>query len=291
MKYSLVIFLVFLTAVGGYAQRLVPFKSDSTWGYKDEADTIRIAPQFQYAARFIGGSAVVAKGGKLGAIGTDGRLLVPCKYEYLQPLDTTEYLFGFRAKYYGEHFMGVLSNANNIKIPAEYNGINKQNNSYIVSINKDSIIGESSIGDIRSMKSLYGLFNINGKLLLPCKYNYIRWHNDSLLVLTKGDKNALFDKNGEQLSGFDYMVFGNFIEGVAKARIGNKYGFIYPNGKLVVPVIFDSCANFANGYALVGNNKKWGAINKQGSIVVKLQYTYEMANAKVKKLPKVRQLK
>ncbi len=64
------------------------------------------------------------------------------------------------------------------------------------------------------------------------------------------------------------MVFGKFIEGIAKARIGNKFGFIYPTGKIAIPVEFDYCEEFSNGYALIKQQEKWGAINKEGKIVV-----------------------
>ncbi|MEJ7672768.1 MAG: WG repeat-containing protein [Chitinophagaceae bacterium] len=82
-------------------------------------------------------------------------------------------------------------------------------------------MGKNSFGDVRSVKFYYGLFDINGKVLIPCKYDYLSWVNDSLLVLTTGGlgtNQALFNKKGKQLTGFEYMVFGKFLEGSCKSK-------------------------------------------------------------------------
>lgn len=248
-----------------------PFRIDTLWGYKDKQGNIKIEPQFQYATKFVGDIAVVAKDQKVGAIDKFNHLIIPFRYEFLRSLDTIDFLFGHKAKYFGEVYMGVMTRDEKVKIPAEYNYISKYNNSYIVTKNVDSLMGKSSVGDVRSVKNFYGLFDINGNVLIPCKYDYISWVNDSLLVLTVGGlgtSNALFNKNGVQLTGFEYMVFGKFLEGVAKARIGDKFGFIYPTGKVAIPVMFDYCEDFNNGYALIKQGDKWGAINKKGEIII-----------------------
>ncbi len=273
---------------------MLPFRVDSLWGYKDKQGVVKIEPQYQYASKFTGGFAIVAKTEKLGAIDKSNNLIVPFNYEYLRPLDTLEFLFGYRGKYFGEHNIGVMTKDETVKIPAEYSYISKYNNTYKVTKNKDSVIGKSSIGDVRSVTRTHGLYDSNGKVLIPCKYHGISWATDGVLVVdssfaTDGGKyistnSALFTDKGEQLTGFDYMVFGKFIEGIAKARIGNKFGFIYTTGKIAIPVDFDYCEEFNNGYALIKQQNKWGAINKNGKIVVKPIFTYELAKQTLKKM-------
>ncbi len=284
MKYILMTLLAMLIFLDCHSQDLYPFREATLWGYRDNQGVVKVEPQFQYASKFRYGVAIVAKNDSLGAIDNNGKVVIPYKYQYLQPLDSSEFLFGYRAKYFGEYFMGVMSKDEKVKVPAEYRHITKYNNTYIVTITQDSIIGKGPVGDVRTSKSFHGLVDSNGKFLIPCEYSYLKWINDSLLVVTQGSagtSQALFNKKGEQLTGFEYMVFGDFIEGVAKARIGDKFGFIHPSGKVAIPVHFDYCEDFSGGYALIKQQEKWGAIDKSGKVVVKPIYKYEEVKAEL----------
>ncbi|MEJ7822903.1 MAG: WG repeat-containing protein [Chitinophagaceae bacterium] len=292
MKFIIGIILATFTFLNGKAQDLLPFRADTLWGYRDKQGVVKIEPQFQYATKFTGDIAIVAKNDRLGAIDKNNCLIVPFRYEFLSPLDTAEFLFGYQAKYFGEHIMGVMTKDEKIKIPAEYNYISKYKNTYTVTKDKDSIIGKSSIGDVRSITRNYGLLGSDGKVLIPSRYHSIRWINDSLVVvdssyLTDDKKylkinSALFTNIGEQLTGFDYMVLGKFIEGVAKARIDNKFGFIYPTGKVAIPIEFEYCEDFINGYALIKQGEKWGAINKNGKIIIEPFKDYQEVKTELK---------
>ena len=293
MKHITCIIISFLTFLNCKSQDLLPFRVDTLWGYKDKQGVIKIQPQFQYASKFKIDIAVVAKNEKFGAIDKSNNLIIPFHYEYLRQLDTAEFLFGYRAKYFGEYIMGVLTKDEKIKIPAAYSHISKYRNTYTVTKNYDSIIGKSSIGDVRSVARKYGLFDNDGKLLVPCKFNSISWLNDTLimvdsLLLSVDGKYltpnyALFNINGKQLTEFKYMVFGKFTEGVAKARIDNKFGFIFPNGKVAIPIKFDYCEDFKNGYALIKQGDNWGAINKKGKIKIKSTKQFQEVEAAIKK--------
>ena len=93
---------------------------------------------------------------------------------------------------------------------------------------------------------------------------------------------ALFNINGKQLTEFKYMVFGKFAEGLAKVRIDNKFGFIFPNGKVAIPIKFDYCEDFKNGYALFKQGENWGAINKNGKIKIKPTRQYQEVTEELK---------
>lgn len=292
MKHIIWTLLLSLVFCHCYSQDLVPFRIDTVWGYKDKQGDVKIEPQFQYATKFLGGVAIVAKNDKLGAIDINNDQIVPFRYEYLQHLDSVEFLFGYRAKYFGEYIIGVMTKDETVKIPAEYSYISKYNNTYLVTKNKDSIIGKNAIGDIRSVRRIDGLYNSDGKVILPCKYHRIRWATENVLVVDSAftidngmyisTHSALFTDKGKQLTGFDYIVFGKFIDGIAKARIGDKYGFIYPTGKIAIPIVFDYCEEFNNGYALFKQQDKWGAINKDGKIIIEPKFPYEEVKTTLK---------
>jgi len=277
MKHITWRLLITIIVLDCKSQDLKPFRVDKLWGYKDNQGHVKIEPQYQYATKFVLDMAIVAKNDTLGAIDSNNNLIIPFKYQYLRPLDTTEFLFGQRAIYYGEYNIGVITRNQVVKVNPEYRFISKYNSSYTVTKQEDSLLEKSPTGDVRSMKLLYGLLDINGKVLIPCKYDYLNWLNDSLIVLTTGGKatsQALFNKSGHQLTGFVYMVIDKFHEGIAKARVGDKFGFIYPNGKIAIPITFEYCEVFKNGYALILEKGKWGAIDKQGKIIIRTNYTH-----------------
>lgn len=274
------------------AQGIVPFQSDTLWGYKSSNGLVIIEPQYQYATKFFENIAIVAIDNKFGAIDRKNKIIIPINYDFLRPIDSVDFLFGTRAKYFGEYLMGVITRDEKIKIPAEYSHISKQGNTYSVTKNTDSIIEKSDLGDIRSIKSVYGLLDSNGSTLIPCKFNNISWLNDTLLMVDSSTpspdgkflipNNALFNINGKQLTEFKYMVFGQFTEGLAKARIGNKFGFIYPNGEVAIPISFDYCEDFKNGYAMIEQKDKWGAIDKSGKVIIEPKYDYQFVKATLK---------
>jgi hypothetical protein len=278
MKYILSILLLTLVLLNCRSQDLVPFHVDTRWGYRDRQGTVKIQPQYQYARKFTGDIAIVAKNGKLGAIDKNNKEIISFCYEYLQCLDASEFLFGYRTKYIGNHIVGVMTKDEKVKIPAAYNSIEKYGNVYIVVKNKDSVIEKYGVYDVRAASYTYGLLDNNGDVVIPCKYDYVKLLTDTLVdvgIGITGMNHALFNIRGKQITGFEYMVLGSFVEGVAKARIGNQFGFIFPTGKVAIPVGFDYCEDFNNGYAIIKQKEKWGAINKKGEIVIDPKYDYQ----------------
>lgn len=273
---SVLITLLFITKC--YSQELIPFRQDSLWGFRNLAGETKIPPQYRYVAKFSNEYAIVSDGKLLGAIDKDNNVIIPVQHEYLKSLDADNFLFGDRAKYIGEYVMGVIHKDNSVIIPKLYSYINKTRGLFTVNKKIDSIISKDATGDIRSVKNLYGLIDDNGNVLITCKFGYLQWVNDKLLILTKDDKwqhQALFSREGKQLTGFEYKVIGDFKEGVAKVRIEDKYGFIYPNGKLAIPVKFHYCEDFIGGYAIIREKNNWGAINKRGRIIIKPNLDYK----------------
>jgi hypothetical protein len=284
MKHFILILLI-LISTEARSQNLVPYREGNLWGYRDTLGSTRINAQYQYAGRFRFGMAIVGREGFKGAIDTANRHILPVQYEYLAPLDSLEFLFGYRAKYLGEHIKGVITKYQETKIPAEYSAIFKRQGLYTVVKPADSVLGKSGIYVTRSSRSFYGLLDSNANAVIPCNYSYLDWRNDSLVVLTSAEqepRQALFNAKGEQLTPFDYMVIGKFYEGLAKARIGDKFGFLFPSGKVAIPVVYDFCENFDGGYAIIKQQDKWGALDKTGKLVVEAVLTYDEVKAQLK---------
>lgn len=290
-----------------FGQTLSPYQDLSgKWGYKNSSGETVIKPQYKRANKFQGEYAIVVQNDStkvidssrglyfpvLGAINTVNHLVVPIKYHYLQYMGNDQFVFGFRKRYLGEFLKGVLSTEGKQVLPPIYSNISFFQNRYFVAIEKDTVLGKINGMDYRGTTTFNGLYDINGLKIIPCKYFRIEWAAENVLIvdsvyLTDGGKytntnSALFNSKGEQLTGFDYMVIGKFIDGISKARIGNKFGFIYPTGKIAIPIDFDYCEEFSNGYALIKQGDKWGAINKDGKTILDPKYDYQEVKATLK---------
>lgn len=106
-------------------------------------------------------------------------------------------------------------------------------------------------------------------------------------MLSKNGLMALYRSDGDSLTGFVYKVIGNFTEGLAKVRIGDRYGFLDTYGKVVIPVELEYCEAFNHGLAMIRKDDKWGAINKKGELVIDVKFTYQEAKDLIAKKPMV----
>lgn len=273
MKFLILIHVLFSYS-NFKSQDLINYHEDQLWGYKDKMNNVIIKPQYQLAKKFDSNYAVVYKNDSAGIIDKKNNVIIPFKYNFLQHLGGDIFLFGYQAKYFGEFTMGLMDKNLKTIISPKYYYIVREKDFYKVTKHIDIILQTGEMGDVRSVKSLYGLFHKDGKEIIPCMYDQIKFLNENLIVLQKDNLEALYNYKGQALTDFIYMVFGDFKDGLAKVRKGNLFGFINENGKIVIPIKYDLCNDFNNGLAIVMINSKWYAINKNGKALVK-KNTYE----------------
>ncbi|HAS42177.1 MAG TPA: hypothetical protein DCS93_16995 [Microscillaceae bacterium] len=65
-----------------------------------------------------------------------------------------------------------------------------------------------------------------------------------------------------------YELISDFSEGLAAVKIGGKWGYINPKGKLVIPAKYTAAASFSEGLAAVNMGKTGGFINKKNEVVI-----------------------
>jgi hypothetical protein len=76
-------------------------------------------------------------------------------------------------------------------------------------------------------------------------------------------------KKWEEKSQWAGIVFS---EGLARVDADGKYGYINPEGDVVIPLKYDNGLGFSEGLAGVEIQGKWGYINKEGKIVIAAGY-------------------
>ncbi|MBK7298535.1 MAG: WG repeat-containing protein [Flavobacteriales bacterium] len=67
---------------------LLPYQQGELWGYIDDAGTVRIDAQYEFAEPFEGGQALVGKNKLVGTVNRSGTQVVPIEYdEVVDPVE------------------------------------------------------------------------------------------------------------------------------------------------------------------------------------------------------------
>lgn len=268
------------------AQELFPVQQAGKWGYQTAQGNVVITPQYEFAKRFKDQYAIVANQNHLGVIDKNNRLIIPFQYDFIDYLDKDRFEFGFRDTYFGEYKVGVINAQKQVLIKPIFRSINWRANHYVVQTTRDSLISSGEFRGSRGVITKYGLYDLAGKIVIPCKYDYLSWLDDSLLVMQLNNQQALFNVTGQALTPFEYKVISEFHEGLARVVKGGLHGFINHAGKLVIPPRFLLSEPFTNGLAMVMIDNKWGAIDHQGGYSIEPKYSFDEVKSMLKEQPK-----
>lgn len=97
--------------------------------------------------------------------------------------------------------------------------------------------------------------------VLSCK---TKQKNRQLFQIIEGSKIGFINSEGEIIIKPQYLVAGNFSEGLVSVRINGRYGFIDYSGKVIIKAIFDYALDFKDSLALVYEKGIPYFINHQG---------------------------
>lgn len=120
-----------------------------------------------------------------------------------------------------------------------------------------------------------GIETIEDGVIIPAIYDFVESFSDGLFNVTKADTSAYFDHYGKIVIPFQnkYQSYGNFTEGLARVRLGDKWGYIDKKGNEVIEPQFHFAEEFSNGIAIVRNTEdKHGAIDKSGKLIIDYQF-------------------
>lgn len=136
----------------------------------------------------------------------------------------------------------------------------------------------------------WGAIDKRGKLIIPVKFDAIRYLGYRFFGVNTGEKVskmdgtiegkwALMNSTGKALTPFQFSNISRFEDGMAgietfdpKTKI-QKAGYIDSTGKVAIPLKYDGVAfPFENGYATVSVKDRWGLVDKKGKLVIALEY-------------------
>jgi hypothetical protein len=114
-----------------------------------------------------------------------------------------------------------------------------------------------------------------GFMIIEPVYDNMRKENWIELYDFRAEKDGviyLFNENGKLLFNLDYDEVSFPSEARMAVKDDNKWGFVGPDGQVVVEPIYEQVENYFNGYSKVMQNGKWGLIDHAGNVIVEPQY-------------------
>lgn len=131
-----------------------------------------------------------------------------------------------------------------------------------------------------SLKSMYGIVDTSGKIIVPLIYNNIYPFNEGFAVVQLGDNYGFIDNFGNLKIPIKYNSVGNFHNGLAAVSQEGKYGFIDTSGKVVIPIKYNSVSPFVGDYTLVNKGFSSFFVDKNGKEKNNLDYLIQGENIK-----------
>ena len=152
---------------------------------------------------------------------------------------------------------------------------------------------EDEVDEWGNQVRMYGVIDKKGKVILKAKYAAVMpAGKDRIFAATKKNVTyqvdgqeikqpdtfyALFDTEGERLTGFDFSAIqpGNFDKDkLIAVQVEDKWGFINKNGKLVIKPMYYSTLGFSEGLCPVQQKAggKWCYIDTKGKIKIEAKY-------------------
>lgn len=126
----------------------------------------------------------------------------------------------------------------------------------------------------------FGLIDKNGKYIVNPQYSKgLPFNNGLALVVPENGKPIFINKNGDiKITVQSGEFVGQIFDGLAKVKVGDKWGYINDKGEMVITPQFDMASSFYEGLAKVyrknenTNEGSYGYINTKGELVINYQF-------------------
>lgn len=130
-------------------------------------------------------------------------------------------------------------------------------------------------------KHNYGFIDLNGKEIVPFKYEDTKKFSHGIAQVRMGNKWGYINNKGREISPFKYdQIFErNYEEADAYVRVYQVYqdskkklGLIETSGKELTPAVYETINPFYEGVAIMEKNGMMGVLNMDGKEIVPARY-------------------
>jgi hypothetical protein len=274
------------------------------WGLRDTV-TGKLVLDYTYQQiwNFKDGFATVLLNGKYGLVNKSGKIVIAPDFDSPEKMEIKCGFVAFEVGYgpvviidtTGKAVMPMESGITGI-LPCQKRITLGDNRYGMINFNRDTIlpfkfssayllpegfcVASTFSGPSSGYKNLYGLYDLNGKQVLPHAFERIDGFYCGRAIVEKNGKYGVIDNTGKELFYTDYGRIDRFSSNYAlvytKRRDGEiKIGVINRNGKEVIPAIYqglDQIFNVSEGMVSMAQNRKYGFVDTSGKIVAQFKY-------------------
>ncbi|MVZ64766.1 hypothetical protein GQF61_02790 [Sphingobacterium sp. DK4209] len=219
------------------AENRVIYSNDeqSLYGLADSEGNHITSLDFTHIDYFFDGQAIVAnQEGKFGTIDLQGKPVIACQYDYLGYDDNSEqYMYSINEK------TGLLNKNGTVAIKADYDQI--------------SFITNGMASAMKDEK--WGIIDETGKVIIPFQYEMIFEISKANFTVYENEKLTLYNLKTNKMVGeeYDYISLSQDSPLITVQK-DDKFGFINPLGKVVIPFKYTVAGTFENGQVVVAED-------------------------------------
>ena len=235
------------TKMGIMENGFIPFRNKRLWGFLDESGQEIISADFRNTGSFSEGLCAVEFKRKVGYIRENGEWAIQPRFSFAGPFTN-----------------GVAV----VKSGYQYGLINKEGRFLLKPrYQKIELYPEEQLIFARKKKG-YQIFDWNAQRKNRKSYPFLRPPSDGLIPFTRKGSGYL-DFEGNEVIKNDFKWTESFQDGLARASLGSKWGYIDHNGNWIIPPVLSRCSDFHQGRAAFRNsNGFWGLIDKNGDTII-----------------------
>lgn len=301
--------------IGDFHEGRAWFCKNEKFGFVDKMGNMIVPAKYDDVADFKEGRAWVANRGeddqyRCGYIDLEGKEVIPIKYKVSSVEGANKISFSeglaavpMRTDNYDSPIYGYIDKMGNEVIPAKFSIAGDFKNG-IASVDLDKYIDKTgkllSYNDLRthdeivifSQDEKMGLKHLNGKIVVPCKYDIVQNFSEGMAAVCEETLWGYVDSLGNNIipclyrsvnyydNGVmdDWGEYGSpdeandFHEGLVLVMRNRMAGFLNKQGKTVIPFVYKRAKDFSEGFAAVKTTQKWGFVDKEGNNVIPCRY-------------------
>jgi len=212
-------------SVNSFKEGLAAVCYQNSWGYIDVSGKYVIKVQYDQVEDFASGTAVVSRNEKVGLIDKKGQYLLNLEYDSITRAPGEN-----RFRVCRDWSYGLVSLDSGEILPAEFSDINVQPDGSMIAWRDGQV----------------GMFDSNGKTLLPTVYSQIADIGEGYLRLSGEDSTAIYNTRQNEVISTGYKSIGKFHNELAPFETQDgKWGFLDPQLKAVIPASYSWVSGFS----------------------------------------------
>ena len=255
---------------GFFIDGLAFVSSGKQFGFIDETGKLVIKEQFANVSNFSEGYASFLEDEDWGVINTKGEVVIEPRFA--APLIFHDGLAKFKLERGLFSTYGFVNTKGDTAIYPKYEKLSDFSNGVCMASKDGSKYGYiNTQGEwvIPETMEMGAMMKINGEYDFSDKD-----FSNGFIAVSKNDKYGLMDINGKMVLDYKFDFIGKYSEGLAPAKKDSLYGYIDQRGNWVIKPIYNGAEMFRNGLAAVSKgpylSELWGFVDHSGKVVIPL---------------------